>query len=61
MFYTPQPKPYPLFPMLQSLRTQAYADLLNIPDKPKLSLFIEEGMLFSPMLLFVTVLMTCLV
>ena len=31
---------HPLFPMLQSLRTQAYAVLFIIPEKPKLSLFI---------------------
>ena len=47
--------------MLQSLRTQAYTVLLNTPEKAKLSLFVEEGMFFTPMLLFVTVLIINLV
>ena len=42
--------------MLQSLRTQAYAVLFNIPEKPKLSLFIGEGMFCTPVSLFVIVL-----
>ena len=47
--------------MLKSLMTQACAVLLNIQEKPKLNMFNRDGMLFTPVLLFVTVLMIDLV
>ena len=43
--------------MLKFLRTQAYTVLLNTLYKPKLSLLIGDGMLFTLVLLFVAVLM----
>ena len=48
---------YPLFAMLQSLRTQAYALLFNTPGKLRLSLFTGDGMFCTPVWFFVIVLM----
>ena len=43
--------------MPQSLRTQAYTVLLNTPEKPRLSLFTEDCMFYTPVSMFVVVLM----
>ena len=39
------------------LRTQAYTVLLNTLEKPRLSLFTGDGMIYTPVSLFVIVLM----